>query len=910
MPKAIIRLTDVSHHYGKIRALDNVSLELPAGKLIGFIGPNGVGKSSLLSLIAGIKKRQQGRVEVLSGEMGSEQHRNLICHQIAYMPQGLGKNLYQTLSVKQNIMFFAHLFGLSPRQRITKIDELLTKTGLAPFADRPAGKLSGGMKQKLGLCCALVHKPDLLILDEPTTGVDPLSRRHFWALISNLRQQQPDITILVATAYMDEAQGFDWLVAMNAGKVLSTGTPEMLIESTATQSLESAFIELLPEKQKRTHSTVARSSNDKLQLDTARVAIEASHLTLYFDDFKAVDDISLTIKQGEIFGFIGSNGCGKTTTMKMLTGLLSPSEGTAQIFGQPADANSIETRKRIGYMSQSFSLYTELSVEQNLVLHARLFGLPETRIKARSNQLLLQFGLEPYKTMLADKLPLGIRQRLSLAVAMVHSPELLILDEPTSGVDPIARDEFWQLLQALSRKQGVTIFISTHFMNEAARCDRISLMDKGRILVTDLPQNIIEQRNATTLEEAFIDYLQATGAETAEVKEPQLETTLPEIEKNRQSRFFSWQRMFAFSRRETMEIFRDPILLSFSFLGTIVLMLIFGYGITLDIDELPFTVLDQDQTPHSRQYAEGFRASPYFSEQPAVSSQKEMNQQLTSGTVSMVLEIPSGFGRALVNGQSPQVMIWVDGSMPFRGSTINGYVSGVHQQFLEEGFRSVSGEGVPLPLTMEVRFNYNQDFKSIYSMVPAVIALLLIFIPAILMALGVVREKELGSITNFYATPATRLEFLLGKQLPYIGIGMFNYFVMLAMALFIFDVPLKGSFFVLTLAALLYVIITTGIGLFMSTFTRTQIAALAGTSIISMLPAIQFSGLIIPVSALDGSAYWIGQLFPTTYFLKVSVGSFTKGMQFSDLSQDILVLLLMVPVITLSSWLLTKKQDA
>ena len=910
MPKAIIRLDGISHYYGKTSALDNISLELPTGKIIGFIGPDGVGKSSLLGLIAGIKKCQQGQIDVLSGDMRSEKHRNQVCNRIAYMPQGLGKNLYQTLSVKQNIMFFAQLFGLSPRQRITKIDELLNKTGLAPFADRPAGKLSGGMKQKLGLCCALVHKPDLLILDEPTTGVDPLSRRQFWALISNLRQHQPDISILVATAYMDEAQGFDWLVAMNAGKILSTGTPEMLIESTSTNSLESAFIELLPEKQKRAHSTVARPSNDKLQLDTTRVAIEASHLTLYFDDFKAVDDISLTIKQGEIFGFIGSNGCGKTTTMKMLTGLLSPSEGAAQIFGQPVDANSIETRKRIGYMSQSFSLYTELSVEQNLVLHARLFDLPETRIKTRSNQLLLQFGLEPYKTMLADKLPLGIRQRLSLAVAMIHSPELLILDEPTSGVDPIARDEFWQLLQALSRKQGVTIFISTHFMNEAARCDRISLMDKGRILATDSPQNIIEQRNAATLEEAFIDYLQATDVETAETKEPQLETPLSTIDASQLSHFFSWQRMFAFSRRETMEVFRDPILLSFSFIGTIVLMLIFGYGITLDVDELPFTVLDQDQTPHSRQYAEGFRASPYFSERPAISSPKEMNQQLTSGKVSMVLEIPSGFGRALINGQSPQVMVWVDGSMPFRGSTVSGYVSGVHRQFLEEGFRSVSGEGVQLPLTMEVRFNYNQDFKSIYSMVPAVIALLLIFIPAILMALGVVREKELGSITNFYATPATRLEFLLGKQLPYIGIGMFNYFVMLVMALFIFDVPLKGSFFVLTLAALLYVIVTTGIGLLMSTFTRTQIAALAGTAIISMLPAIQFSGLIIPVSALDGSAYWIGQLFPTTYFLKVSVGSFTKGMQFSDLSRDILVLLLMVPVITLSSWLLTKKQDA
>ena len=912
MSGAIVHAKGLVHRYGEQQALGGVSLTLSSNQVIGFIGPDGVGKSSLLGLIAGVTKLQQGELDVLGGDIRQERRRNRICDRIAYMPQGLGKNLYQTLSVRQNVMFFAHLFGLSQAQRKVRVAELLTRTGLAPFADRPAGKLSGGMKQKLGLCCALVHQPDLLILDEPTTGVDPLSRRQFWNLVTDLRIRQPGLTVLVATAYMEEASAFDYLVAMNEGQVLVADTPQGMIEATGQPTLEAAFISLLPESTLQRSEPLSPHAEPKLEeAEKARpVAIEAAQLTRNFGNFKAVDDVSLQIRQGEIFGFIGSNGCGKTTTMKMLTGLLPVSQGSVKIFGHPVDAGDSKTRQRIGYMSQSFSLYSELSVEQNLRLHARLFGLSESAVAQRTGTLLEHFQLTNYRSRQASSLPLGIRQRLSLAVAMVHEPELLILDEPTSGVDPLARDAFWDLLLRLSREQGVTIFISTHFMNEAMRCDRIAMMSEGRVLATDAPQAIIDARGVDTLEAAFIDYLRETDeGEATSQQEIEAVASLQQGPPKR-GRFFSLQRLLAFSRRELMEVFRDPIRLAFSFFGTIVLMLIFGYGITMDVNELAFAAFDRDQTPHSRQYAEGFLASPYFRERSALHSQAEMNKALQSGDVRVVIEIPPGFGRALLNGQPAEVMVWVDGSMPFRGSTINGYVRGVHQQFLEEGLRMVSGEGVMLPVSVDPRFLYNQDFKSIYAMVPAVIALLLIFIPAILMALGIVREKELGSITNFYATPVTRLEFLLGKQLPYIGIGMFNYFVMLAMALFIFKVPLHGSFFTLTLAALLYVTTTTGIGLFMSALTRTQIAALAATSILSMLPATEFSGLIIPVSALEGVAYWMGQFFPTTYFLKISVGSFTKSLDWVDVAPDLMKLALMVPVITGLSWMMTKKQAA
>ena len=487
----VARLRDVSLRYGKTRALDAVTLELPADRMVGMIGPDGVGKSSLLAIIAGARAIKSGQVEVLGGDMRDARHRRAVCPRIAYMPQGLGKNLYPTLSVFENLDFFGRLFGHGRTERTRRIADLLESTGLAPFADRPAGKLSGGMKQKLGLCCALIHDPDLLILDEPTTGVDPLSRRQFWELIARIRAEQSGMSVLVATAYMEEAARFDWLVAMDAGRVLATGTPQALLARTATTSLEAAFVALLPEGKRRGYRAVEippRAADDQ------QVAIEARDLTMRFGAFVAVDHVSFQITRGEIFGFLGSNGCGKTTTMKMLTGLLPASEGQAWLFGQGVNPHDLDTRRRVGYMSQAFSLYSELTVRQNLDLHARLFQMPAGKIPDRIDEMVARFDLANVVDALPDALPLGQRQRLSLAVAMIHQPEMLILDEPTSGVDPVARDAFWRIMIELSRRDQVTIFISTHFMNEAERCDRISLMHAGRVLVTDTPAALRERR--------------------------------------------------------------------------------------------------------------------------------------------------------------------------------------------------------------------------------------------------------------------------------------------------------------------------------------------------------------------------------------------------------------------------------
>jgi ribosome-dependent ATPase len=882
--------------------------------MVGLIGPDGVGKSSLMSLVAGARKVQTGRVDALGGDMASAGHRNEVCPHIAYMPQGLGKNLYPTLSVEENLQFFGRLFGHGASERRHRIDELTSATGLHSFLSRPAGKLSGGMKQKLGLCCALIHDPDLLILDEPTTGVDPLARSQFWDLIDRIRAGHPGMSVMVATAYMDEAERFDWLVAMDGGKILATGTPHELHERTGTDSLEAAFIEMLPEEKKRGHRAVVVPP--LTTGEDAEIAIEARDLTMRFGDFTAVDHVSFRIRRGEIFGFLGSNGCGKSTTMKMLTGLLPASEGQAWLFGHEVDPHDITTRRRVGYMSQAFSLYTELTVRQNLVLHARLFSVPEEEIPRRVESMASRFGLGHVLDNLPASLPLGIRQRLSLAVAMVHEPELLILDEPTSGVDPVARDNFWQLMINLARKDQVTIFISTHFMNEAERCDRISLMHAGKVLVSDFPAELVKKRGATTLEQAFIAYLEDAGAQGEEAKES--EGVMVASPKNagvdlktsgEVRRRFSVARMFSYTLREALELQRDPVRGTLALLGSIILMFIMGYGISMDVENLSFAVLDRDHTTLSQNYALNLSGSRYFIEHAAIKDYNDLDRRMRNGELSLAIEIPPGFAHDVKRGVPAQIGAWIDGAMPSRAETVQGYVQGMHQGWLADMAKHKLGQNISPAAIIETRFRYNPDIKSLPAMVPAVIPILLLMIPAMLTALSVVREKELGSIINLYVTPVTRSEFLFGKQLPYILLAMVNFLLMALLAVTLFGVPVKGSFPTLMVASLIFVLFSTGFGLFASTFTRSQIAAMFVAMIGTILPAIQFAGLLNPVSSLEGVGKLIGQIYPATHFLTISRGVFSKALTLSDLHGSFGPMILAAPVIIVLSILLLKKQE-
>lgn len=909
------RVSGVSLRYRKVLALDGIDLDIPAGRTVAMIGPDGVGKSSLFSLIAGARAISEGHIEVLGGDMADRQHREAVCPRIAYMPQGLGKNLYPTLSIDENLEFFGRLFGQDGAERERRIAELTESTGLAPFRKRPVGQLSGGMKQKLGLCCALIHDPDFLLLDEPTTGVDPLSRAQFWDLIDHIRADRPGMSVLVATAYMEEAERFDWLVAMNAGKILATGTPHAFFERTGEGTLERAFIALLPEAVRSGYNPVTVPPRGA----DSEVAIEARGLTMRFGDFTAVDHVDFRIERGEIFGFLGSNGCGKSTTMKMLTGLLKATEGQAWLFGKEIENDDMATRRRVGYMSQAFSLYSELTVRQNLELHAQLFHVPAAEVAGRVAEMAQRFGLTDIMDTLPDALPLGQRQRLSLAVAMIHKPEMLILDEPTSGVDPIARDQFWQMMIDLSRNDKVTIFISTHFMNEAERCDRISLMHAGKVLISDTPQAIIKKRASASLEAAFIAYLKDATGETvdaapADDSAPSHRAPVPAggpaPSSGAASPWFSQRRMMSYARREGLELQRDPIRATLALLGSVILMLIMGYGISLDVEKLPFAVLDHDGSTTSQNYVLNLAGSRYFVERPPIANYAELDRRMRAGEVGVALEIPPNFARDLRRGVPVQIGVWLDGAMPTRAETIEGYIVAMHAQWLSDmaaqnfGYRPAAGL-----INIELRYRYNPDVKSLVAIAPAVVPILLLLFPAILTALSVVREKELGSIINFYVTPITRLEFLLGKQVPYVLLAMVNYVLLVIVAVAIFRVPITGNILAMTLGAFLYTLTSTAIGLLFSIFMRSQIAAMFATAIGTILPAVQFSGLINPVSSLEGPGKLIGAIFPATHFVTICRGVFSKGLGFADLVGQLLALAVTFPILLATCVVLLRKQE-
>ena len=976
-----VSIQNLSHRYGKTLALDDVSLDIPKGATVGLIGPDGVGKSTLLSLMAGVKVIQDGRVEVLGGDMADKDVRRDLSHRIAFMPQGLGRNLYPTLSVYENIDFHARLFGLDGQERTRQIARLMEATRLAPFADRAAGKLSGGMKQKLSLCCALVHSPDLLILDEPTTGVDPLSRRQFWALVDDLRREHSGMTVIVATAYIEEAQRFERLLAMDAGRLLENKPTADVLADYGTDVLEEAYVKMLPPEKQQ--GSGGLDITPFVPDHDAPPAMEAHGLTKRFGDFTAVDHVSFTIQKGEIFGFLGSNGCGKSTTMKMLTGLLEATEGDATLLGRPIDAGGLDTKMRVGYMSQAFSLYEELSVRRNLDLHAKLYQMG-AKGAAAVEEALQQFDLADVADTAPASLPLGIRQRLQLAAACLHHPEVLILDEPTSGVDPAARDMFWRHLLKLSREDKITIFVSTHFMNEAARCDRISFMHKGRVLAVGTPAELAARQNAPDLEEAFVQYLieaeggegeerssrqeaahseseqrefrqdvdgvreqsshtlsaetltvgcvaQATHAEgesddrhselsddlqkdtrSSETQNSVREQSSHTLRDNPNTDTFKYRfsMIWTFARREAKELLRDKIRLFFAVFGPLIIMASVSWGISFDVRNLKFAVYDRDQTAASRELVEYFDGSRYFLQQPPIQSEAEIDTVLKSSGAILVIDIPSGFGRDLARGLKPEVGFYVDGSMPFNATNIRGYIGSLITAYTKD---RIAESGLPVslkaPAGIEPRFMYNQDFDSINAIAPGVMMLVLMMIPAMMSAVGVVREREIGSIANFYASPAAVAQYLIGKQLPYIAVGMVNFAAMMLMIIYLFGVPLKGSFAGLAIGTLLMVSATTALGLLISCFVRSQLAAIFATAIITMIPAQTYSGFLYPLSTMEGGALIIGKIFPSSWYYTVSVGSFTKGLHTADLLHEYAAIAAFAATSLILACLLLKKQE-
>ncbi len=550
-----INVEDLVRHYqrGKVEAIRGVSFAVRKGRVFGLIGPDGAGKTSLMQILAGVLSASGGRAEVAGIDVLNQPER--VKPLIGYMPQGLGLNLYDSLTVAENIEFFRDLRQVPEAIYRENSERLLAMTRLAPFLDRPAGNLSGGMRQKLALICTLIHLPDILLLDEPTTGVDPLSRRDFWTIIHDLVATR-GITVLLTTAYMDEAERCHWVALMHEGTLIGEGAPEALtvnlpgrlvalhgaaprkiinalngwsgMKSVAlfgsevhvlladgTQNLagklsasglgdvvvreipaglEDVFVHRMTNANTDDSPVVPTvDSTQPVTVNRDEAMIDVDGLSCRFGDFVAVDAVRFSVRTGEIFGLLGPNGAGKTTLIRMLCGLQSPTGGNGRVGAFDVHTDREGLRSRIGYMSQRFSLYRDLRVWDNVELYAGLYGLPSVEGKRRGAQLLDRLGLAPYRNRLTGSLPLGLRQRLALACAQLHAPPVLFLDEPTSGVDPLARRQFWDIVHLLAQEQGVTVLVSTHYMDEAEHCDRLGLMQAGRLVAAGEPASLKQQ---------------------------------------------------------------------------------------------------------------------------------------------------------------------------------------------------------------------------------------------------------------------------------------------------------------------------------------------------------------------------------------------------------------------------------
>ncbi len=461
--------------YGTVKALQDISLNIQQGELFGLIGPDGAGKTTLFRILTTLLNADSGEASVLGYDVQNEFR--CIRREIGYMPGRF--SLYQDLTVEENLNFFATIFQTTIEEHYDQIREIYEQ--IAPFRKRRAGALSGGMKQKLALCCALIHSPKILFLDEPTTGVDPVSRKEFWVMLKRLRDK--GITILVSTPFMDEARKCDRIAFLYEGRIRGINTPSVILEQ---------FKDILcPPGLKHNHTE-----------ENERPIIKVDNLVKCFGTFTAVDHISFEVKRGEIFGFLGANGAGKTTAMRILCGLSLPTEGYAEVMGYDVRTQSENIKRHIGYMSQRFSLYEDLTVSENVRLFGGIYGVPKKEIPARTEVMLRRIGLYEERNTVVQSLPLGWKQRLAFSVAIFHRPQLVFLDEPTGGVDPATRRQFWELIYQAA-EQGITIFVTTHYMDEAEYCDRISMMVDGRIRALDTPTGLKAHFQAQNMDEVF-----------------------------------------------------------------------------------------------------------------------------------------------------------------------------------------------------------------------------------------------------------------------------------------------------------------------------------------------------------------------------------------------------------------------
>lgn len=475
-----IEVNNISKHYGKVEALRNVSFSVEKGEVFGLIGPDGAGKTSMFRILCSLLLPNEGTATVEGYDVVSQMKE--IRKRVGYMPGRF--SLYQDLTIEENLQFFATLFNTTVEENYDSIKGIYSQ--LEPFRNRKAGALSGGMKQKLALCCALVHAPQILLLDEPTTGVDPVSRKELWEILAGLKEQ--NITIVASTPYLDEVRSCERVGFLYEGGIQGIGSPDEIL----TQ-----FADIFdPPGIERKENSRPNKANDDANV------IEVEHLVKAFGSFRAVDDISFSVKKGEIFGFLGANGAGKTTAMHMLTGLNQPTSGTGRVVGFDISTEYEQIKRHIGYMSQRFSLYEDLTVAENIRLFAGIYGMKEENISRKTDELLQQLDFAKHRNSLVSSLPLGWKQKLAFSVSIFHNPGVVFLDEPTGGVDPATRRQFWELIYDAAER-GITIFVTTHYMDEAEYCDRISIMVDGKIKALGTPDELKHSLNQPDMDHVF-----------------------------------------------------------------------------------------------------------------------------------------------------------------------------------------------------------------------------------------------------------------------------------------------------------------------------------------------------------------------------------------------------------------------
>jgi ABC-type multidrug transport system ATPase subunit/ABC-type multidrug transport system permease subunit len=944
-------------------AIDHLDAHIKAGRVTGLVGPDGAGKTTLMRLFAGLLLPTSGRLRVCGTNPVTDL--SALRQQVSYMPQRFG--LYEDLTVMQNLTLYADLFNVLGDERERAFERLLTFTDLKRFTARLAGDLSGGMKQKLGLACALIRTPKLLLLDEPSVGVDPISRRELWKMVYDLVDQ--GIGVVWSTSYLDEAERCAEVLLLSEGKLLYNGLPKELTDRVANRSFlvaskghagrhflaralkhpnvidgviqgasvrlvmkqaadvptaaelgiheneirptpprfEDAFVDLLGGAPKEGSSLFASAT--KPPDNDSSTVVEAEHLTKRFGDFTAANDITFQIGRGEIFGLLGPNGAGKSTTFKMMCGLLRPTSGSAYVTGLDLYIAAGAARNRVGYMAQKFSLYGDLSVRQNLGFFAGIYGLSGVRRQAAMDRVISVFQLEPYLDTNSNDLPLGYKQRLALACAIMHEPAVLFLDEPTSGVDPLTRREFWSHINAMVER-GVTIMVTTHFLDEAEYCDRIGLVYRGRVIAEGTPDELKErvrsdERQEPTLEEAFIELVEAfdrsEGRTAASVPslspEQAVASTMSPIRPAPYSRL---RRMKALIRKESLQILRDPS--SFLIAGVLPLLLLFvyGFGVSLDLKRVPIGLVIEQPSVEANSFFASCRDSRYFSVRQ-VRHRSAVEEELVSGRLKGVVVLAADFSERLGRGETAPIQVLVDGSDPNTAGLVASYVqllwaNWVHQE--AEAMASLVNRPRATPLlNIETRVWFNPEINSYYALLPGAVAIILTLVGTLLPSLVVAREWERGTMEALLTTPVTPMDLLVGKILPYYGLSLVALTLSTSVTVFGFGVPYRGSVLALYLISSAYLAVTLALGLLISTLAKNQFAAGQGALVAGFLPAFLLSGYIFEIDSMPAPLRLLTSLLPPRYYVYSMQTLFLAGDVASVLLPSGLVLTIMSAVL-------------